>query len=137
MLILFRLAPLILSICTRDILSNAKDLDRPRWGLLHFRGAAPHRFSCKARAAAYSLGARNRVLMRAFDDAKNDEKDAAIELLTIQEVAKLLKVSVSLVRRLQQGRHLPFFKVGGSVRFEKGDIINYLKKQRVDSISRF
>jgi excisionase family DNA binding protein len=58
----------------------------------------------------------------------------SIELLTIAEVAELLKVSVSGVRRLQQARHLPFIKVGGSVRFSKSDIILYLEKRRVDSV---
>ncbi len=57
------------------------------------------------------------------------------ELLTIKDVAELLKVSQVTVRRLQQGRHLPFFKVGGSVRFAKTDILEYLKKGRVEAIS--
>ncbi|MDO8514136.1 MAG: helix-turn-helix domain-containing protein [bacterium] len=57
-----------------------------------------------------------------------------IELLTIKEVAELLKISQMSVRRLQQGRHLPFIKVGGSIRFAKSDIVEYLKKQRIDSI---
>ena len=60
-----------------------------------------------------------------------------IELLTIKEVAELLRVSPQSVRRLQQGRHLPFIKVGGSVRFDKSDIINFLKKQRVEAINGF
>jgi len=46
----------------------------------------------------------------------------------------LLKVSPTSVRRLQQGRHLPFIKVGGSVRFAKDDIVAYLKKGRVEAI---
>lgn len=62
---------------------------------------------------------------------------AMIELLTIKDVAKLLKVSEMSVRRLQQGRHLPFIKVGGSVRFAESDIVEYLKKQRIDAIDRF
>jgi len=57
-----------------------------------------------------------------------------IELLTIKDVAGLLKVSQSSVRRLQQGRHLPFIKVGGNVRFAKDDIVEYLKKGRVEAI---
>jgi excisionase family DNA binding protein len=64
---------------------------------------------------------------------RNDE---SIELLTIQEVAELLRVSASSVRRLQQGRHLPFIKVGGSVRFAKDDVLDFLKKQRVEAIAR-
>jgi excisionase family DNA binding protein len=62
------------------------------------------------------------------------DSGSSIELLTIAEVAKLLKVSVSGVRRLQQGRHLPFIRVGGSVRFSKTDIISYLEKRRVEPI---
>jgi excisionase family DNA binding protein len=62
------------------------------------------------------------------------DSGSSIELLTIAEVAKLLKVSVSGVRRLQQGRHLPFIRVGGSVRFSKHDISSYLEKRRVEPI---
>lgn len=57
-----------------------------------------------------------------------------IELLTIAEVAEMLKISTSGVRRLQQGRRIPFLKVGGSVRFAKGDIVSYLAKNRVEAI---
>jgi excisionase family DNA binding protein len=57
-----------------------------------------------------------------------------VELLTLSEVADLLKISVSSVRRLQQARKLAFIKVGGSVRFSKGDILTYLEQQRVKSI---
>jgi excisionase family DNA binding protein len=58
----------------------------------------------------------------------------APELLTIPEVAELLKVSVSTVRLLQQQRRIPFIKVGGSVRFERGDVLAYLEKRRVRAI---
>jgi excisionase family DNA binding protein len=58
----------------------------------------------------------------------------SIELLTIREVAELLKISASGVRRLQQERKLPFIKVGGSVRFAKPDIVSYLEKRRVNAI---
>lgn len=58
-----------------------------------------------------------------------------IELLTIPEVARLLKISVAGVRRLQQGRRLPFLKIGGSVRFSKNDIVTYLEKQRIEPIA--
>ena len=62
-----------------------------------------------------------------------DEQNSTIELLTIKDVAVLLKVSQVSVRRLQ-GRHLSFIKVGGSIRFAKKDIVEYLKKARVESI---
>ena len=56
------------------------------------------------------------------------------ELLTTDEVARLLKISVSSVRRLQSARALPFVRVGGSVRFTKEDITSYLARNRVGTI---
>ena len=60
----------------------------------------------------------------------------ASQLLTIPEVAALLKVSEPTVRRLQQQRNLPFIKVGGSVRFVRSDLDSYLDKRRVRSIDQ-
>ncbi len=71
-----------------------------------------------------------------FVDKISTDSIPRIELLTIGEVAKLLKISVASVRRIQQQRHISFFKVGGSVRFAKSDIIAYLAKQRVGSIDK-
>jgi excisionase family DNA binding protein len=56
------------------------------------------------------------------------------EMLTVTEAAKLLGVSASSVRRLQQERRLPFFKVGRCVRFAKRDLAAYLAQHRVQSI---
>jgi excisionase family DNA binding protein len=60
--------------------------------------------------------------------------DPTVELLTIPEVAELLKISVPTVRRLQQRRLIPFFKVGGSIRFTRGDVLSYLMTNRVEVI---
>ena len=62
------------------------------------------------------------------------ETDPALELLTIPEVARLLKLSVPSVRRLQQQRRIPFFKVGGTIRFNKSDVATYLMNRRVEPI---
>jgi excisionase family DNA binding protein len=56
------------------------------------------------------------------------------ELLSIAEVAGLLKISIQSVRRLQHGRRIPFHKVGGCIRFAKEDVMSYLAKTRVESI---
>jgi excisionase family DNA binding protein len=58
------------------------------------------------------------------------------ELLTIPEVAALLKISVPTVRRLQQRRQIPFVKVGGCVRFTRADVAAYLDKRRVGAIDQ-
>jgi excisionase family DNA binding protein len=71
-----------------------------------------------------------------FFDKSSIASDPAIEMLTIPEVAQVLKISVTGVRRLQQGRQLPFVKVGGSIRFLKRDIISYLEGKRTDSIGQ-
>ena len=55
-------------------------------------------------------------------------------LLTIPEVAEILSVSVTTVRRLQQQRNIPFIKVGGSLRFLQRDVTGYLQKQRVMAV---
>ena len=60
--------------------------------------------------------------------------DAVIELFTVPEVADMLRVCDETVRRLQQGRRIPFHKVGGRVRFLKSDIVEYIDKQRVEKI---
>jgi len=65
-----------------------------------------------------------------------DDFGPTIELLTITEVAEVLRISVSGVRRLQAARRLPFVKVGGSVRFIKNDIVSYLKERRVESLGQ-
>jgi excisionase family DNA binding protein len=56
-----------------------------------------------------------------------------IELLTIPEVAEMLKVSKSSVRRLIEQRVIAFAKVGGSIRFNMHDVESYLEKVRVEA----
>ena len=70
-----------------------------------------------------------------FDNQPNDT-DLARELLTIPEAARFLTISASGVRRLQYGRRIPFFKVGGSIRFAKSDLVSYLARQRVGSVGK-
>jgi excisionase family DNA binding protein len=65
------------------------------------------------------------------------ETSADLELLTIPEVATLMRISAPTVRRLQQQRKIPFFKVGGRVRFMRSDVVAYLEKRRVGSIDEY
>ncbi|HJT42105.1 MAG TPA: helix-turn-helix domain-containing protein [Rhizomicrobium sp.] len=55
-------------------------------------------------------------------------------MLTIAEAAGFLKISMTGMRRLQQRRCIPFFKVGGSIRFSRDDIMSYLKSRRIEAI---
>jgi len=56
------------------------------------------------------------------------------ELLTPDELAKFLSISRATVYRLVEKRLIPFYKIRGSLRFEKSDILDYLKKSRVESV---
>jgi excisionase family DNA binding protein len=64
------------------------------------------------------------------------DSGSVFELLTIAEVAEVLKISEPGMRRLQQRRAIPFIKVGGSVRFSKRDVAAYLERNRVESIGQ-
>lgn len=66
--------------------------------------------------------------------SKSNDINAELGLLTIKDVATMLKISVTSARRLQQGRRIPFIKVGGSIRFVKEDVIEFLKKNRIEVI---
>ena len=62
------------------------------------------------------------------------DSNRTAELLTVVEVAELLKVSASSVRRLQPDRKIPFVKVRGNVRFTREDIESYVARCRVEAI---
>jgi excisionase family DNA binding protein len=64
------------------------------------------------------------------------ERGPTAELLTIPQVAELLKVSVATVRRLQQRRRIAFHKVSGCVRFKRSDVTSYLDTRRVSAIDQ-
>jgi len=66
-----------------------------------------------------------------FSDNQSTDARSASNLMTIAEAARFLRVSISSLRRLQQGRHIPFIKVGGSVRFARNDLLAYIEKRRV------
>lgn len=59
------------------------------------------------------------------------------EILTIREVAELLKINEKTAYKLASAGKLPGFKVGGSWRFERQEIANWIKRkveeQRRDS----
>jgi excisionase family DNA binding protein len=58
------------------------------------------------------------------------------KLLTVPEAATILRISASSVRRLQQCRRIPFFKLGGSIRFARSDLLSYLARQRIDPVGQ-
>ncbi|MBU0570838.1 MAG: helix-turn-helix domain-containing protein [Candidatus Omnitrophica bacterium] len=58
----------------------------------------------------------------------------ASQMMTVDEVAKYLKIKVvTIYKHAQQGK-LPAFKVGSSWRFKKSTIDNWIEKQEKKTI---
>jgi excisionase family DNA binding protein len=53
-------------------------------------------------------------------------------LLTIEDVAELLSVRPGYVRRLVRERRIPYVKVGKLLRFDPGDLEEWLEAGRVE-----
>ena len=51
------------------------------------------------------------------------------EIFTIHELAAYLKLNEKTAYRLVAGGEIPGFKVGGSWRFRRNDIANWVEKQ--------
>ena len=50
-------------------------------------------------------------------------------IFTIKEVAEYLKVTERTIYRLAGAKKIPAFKVGGVWRFDKADIVKWIKDQ--------
>lgn len=53
------------------------------------------------------------------------------EILTLPEVAQLLKVAEKTVYTMAQREQLPAFKVGGQWRFKRVDLDQWIEQQKV------
>ena len=51
------------------------------------------------------------------------------EILTIREVAEYLKVTQRTIYRLAAAKKIPAFKVGGTWRFSKAEITEWIQQQ--------
>ena len=56
------------------------------------------------------------------------------EILTIRQVADYLKVPERTVYRLAGAKKIPAFKVGGTWRFSRADIDNWIKQQSLEGL---
>ena len=57
------------------------------------------------------------------------------ELLTIEEAADRLKMSVRYLRRAVAERRIPFHRLGRSIRFDPGDLAAFVQANRVEPIT--
>src|SRR4051794_12370038 len=60
----------------------------------------------------------------------------ADEIMTLPEVAQLLKVAEKTVYTMAQKSQLPAFKVRGQWRFKRVDIDRWIEQQKAASLSR-
>lgn len=51
------------------------------------------------------------------------------ELLTIEEVAKVLNCKTGVINKLRKQKKIPYIKIGSLVRFDKSEVIRQLKEQ--------
>jgi len=56
------------------------------------------------------------------------------EILTIKQVADYLKVTERTIYRLAGAKKIPAFKVGGTWRFSRVDIDNWIKQQSLEGL---
>jgi excisionase family DNA binding protein len=61
-------------------------------------------------------------------------KDETGEIFTLDDVAAFLKVGKRTVYRLAAAKKIPAFKVGGTWRFSRADIDNWIKQQSMESL---
>jgi len=61
---------------------------------------------------------------------------SADNLITPRELSRLFKVSIASIYRLVDKRSLPFYKVGGNLRFSKTDIEEYLNNVRIEPVHK-
>jgi len=58
------------------------------------------------------------------------------KIMTIKEVAVLLKIKEKTAYRLVAEGKIPGFKVGGSWRFDRQDLENWIKMKKADNVKR-
>lgn len=60
-------------------------------------------------------------------------KDGTGEIFTLDEVAAYLKVGKRTVYRLAAAKKIPAFKVGGTWRFQRQEIDQWIKRQMAEA----
>lgn len=59
----------------------------------------------------------------------------AADLLTVEEAAERLNMSVRYVRRLIDQRRIPFHRIGRSIRIKSTDIDEHIESGRVEPLT--
>jgi len=57
-----------------------------------------------------------------------------LKLYNTVELAQILSISKPTVYRIITSRKIPFYKVKGSIRFSRHDVLKYLEDNRIESV---
>lgn len=57
-----------------------------------------------------------------------------IEMLTIRDLSKFLRLTEQSIYRLTREGKIPYYKVGGSIRFRKSEIDAYLREHYMKDV---
>lgn len=75
----------------------------------------------------------HRSLTNQMQSGSNDNNQIS-KLLTPKDLALILNVSSTTIYRIIEGQQILFYKVGGSIRFRRTDIEDYLNKNRFEPL---
>ncbi len=71
-------------------------------------------------------------MLSVFTASHTTQMDSSLDpaaIMTIKEVSDYLKVTERTIYRLAAGKQIPSFKVGGSWRFSRSEIDQWIKNQ--------
>ncbi len=60
--------------------------------------------------------------------------DPIIKMLDKKDLMRLFKVSKSTIERMVRSRQIPFYKIGGTIRFNQDEIVSFMQRNRVETI---
>ena len=60
--------------------------------------------------------------------------DPIIKMLDKKDLMRLFKVSKSTIERMVRSRQIPFYKIGGTIRFKQDEVVSFMQRNRVETI---
>lgn len=57
------------------------------------------------------------------------------KMMTLPELAELLRVSPTTIYRMTEGRKIRFYKIKGSIRFREDDVVDYMNNNCYEPIN--
>jgi len=64
------------------------------------------------------------------------EQEKPYEFLTPRELSEYMKISMTSVYRLVDGRHINVYRIGKRLRFKKSDVDKYIEGQLYPAMDR-